>query len=136
MKETLAKSGVAAVTDGEKFEMIVPSDQVKAVNPHAPKAKAQMTGGPGSEGAPDVEMDFLGAPLVQVFDIYASMFGGQFDRAAPRPAAVQPSLWLHSRAKLSRAEGLYALDTLLGWRGIKMVRGADGLVRAVQEPAK
>jgi len=64
------------------------------------------------------------------------VIGGKFDKAAPRLAAVQPFIFIHSQSGLSKEEFLYALDTLLGWQGIKMTKGADGLVRAVQEPRK
>jgi hypothetical protein len=136
LKETLATNGVAAIADGENFEMMVPSDQIKAVKPQPVRPSTRGSERPGQNKPNEGMIDFYGADLVQVFDIYALMIGGQFDRAAPTPAVVQPFIWLHTKRGLSEQDGLYALETLFGWRGIKMVRGTNGLVRAVQEPRK
>jgi hypothetical protein len=136
LKETLATNRVAAIADGEKFEMMVPADQAKLVQAHPPSPNARGTERPGQKKPHEGMIDFYGADLVQVFDIYALMIGGQFDRTAPTPSVEQPFIWLHTKPGLSEQDGLYALDTLFGWRGIKMVRGTNGLVRAVQEPRK
>ena len=135
LKKALAEKGVATVTDGEKFEMVVPSDRVKEANPHAPKTKPEETGASRSEKPPNWSMELDGVDLSQLSVLYAEMIGGKLDKAAPRPTAVQP-FFLHSQSGISNEESLYALDTLLGWQRIKMTKGTDGLVRAVQELRK
>jgi len=134
LKAALATNGVAAIADGDAFEMMVPTDQIKAVRPHPASTKARGPAGAGQNKPNDGLIDFYGADLVQVLDIYALMIGGRLDRTAPTPAVVDPFIWIHTKPGLSEQEGLYALDTLLQWRGIKMVRGTNGLVRAVLEP--
>jgi hypothetical protein len=109
LKEALAKRGVVAVRDGEKFEMIVPSDQVTAVKPRAPKAKPREAGAARPEEPPTGVIDFYGVELVQAFEVYAAMVGGRFDETAPRPAAVQPFiyLWIELRDTNGMAAGSF-----------------------------
>ena len=136
LKETLAKNGVTSIADGERFEMMVPRDEVNAVKPHPPSTNPPGTAKPDQSERNKVVIDFYGTDLVQVFYIYAGLVGGEFDRTAPIPAVVQPFIWMHAKPGLSELDGVYALDTLLGWRGITMVRSTNGLVRAVHEPRK
>ena len=131
LQTALEQRQIASVSDGEKFIMIVPVDQVNAVKPRAPrsdpKVEAEMP--PGS-------IVFHGVMLADVYTIYAAFIQAKLDESGPLPKPVQPFIFLHTRSALSRDEALYALDTIFGWQGIKMVRGQTGTVRPVQEKEK
>ena len=137
LQKALAEKGLTNVSDGENFTMIIPIEHASSVKPHAPKAKPLNNAKPHPEELPPGTIRLNGAPVEQVFEIYADLVGGKFDRASPRPAAIRPSkTYFFARSALSREECVYVLETLFDWRGIKMKRDADGSVKAIQEPKK
>lgn len=126
---------IASVTDGEKFIMIVPADQVSAVKPRAPRSE-QASSPKTAELLPPGSISFKGVMIDMVYPLYAEYIQAKLDRSGSLPTPIQPFIFLHTRSALSRDEVVYALDTIFGWQGIKMVRGQNGSVRPVQEKEK
>lgn len=127
---------IASVTDGEKFIMIVPADQVSAVKPRAPRSESASSPKTAAELLPPDSIIFKGVTIDMVYPLYAEYIQAKLDRSGPLPTPIQPFIFLYTRSALSRDEVVYALDTIFGWQGIKMVRGQNGSVRPVQEKEK
>lgn len=141
LERVLAERNIVTVADGDVFMAVVPKEQASKLKLHAP-ARASRSSATNnvskdksdSRDFPTGAIDFRGADVNQVMDIYSALVGGRFDRGAARPQPVQPFFFLRSRSPLTEEEGVYAFEILLSWQGIKMVRGADGMVRAVPVP--
>jgi hypothetical protein len=136
LQTALGDRQIASVTDGEKFLMVVPADQVSAVKPHASGSEPAPSPKTAAELVPPGMIVFHGVMIEQVYFIYAELIGAKLDRGGPPPTPIEPFIFLYTQSALSRDEVVYALDTIFGWQGIKMVRGQDGSVRPVQEKAK
>jgi hypothetical protein len=138
LEKALVAEGLSIIPDGEKFLMIVPKSKAARVNPHAPGAIASTGSGtniqaaaPGSGGseegliAPGM-IDFRGADLWQVEQIYSSMVGRTFD-AGDSPH-LSGAIFFRTQTRLTKEEALYAIETMLRWNGIKLVpEGKDKL---------
>jgi hypothetical protein len=138
LAKALVAEGLSIIPDGEKFLMIVPKSKAGRVNPHAPRAIASagsatkvQAAAPASGGAEEEVIapgmiDFRGADLWQVEDIYAYMVGRTFDAGgSPR---LSGAISFRTQTRLTKEEAMYAIETLLRWNGIKLVpEGKDKL---------
>jgi hypothetical protein len=130
LENALVAKGITTIPDGEKFVMIVPKSEVSTARPGAAAIKfpgptgSQFTVSP--EDLPAGTIDFRDANLAQVAMIYAEMLGRKLERGQPlRPGAT---IALYTQTMLTKAEALYALETLFRWEGLKMEPvGADGV---------
>ena len=134
LQTALSDIQISSVTDGDKFMLIVPSDQAGGVKPHAPRTEPSPK--TTAELVQPGMIAFHGVPMEQAYFIYADLIGAKLDRGGTRPAPIQPFIFLYTQSVLSQEEAVYAFDTIFGWQGIKMVRGQDGLVRPMQQSAK
>ena len=106
--------GFTIIPDGSKFELIVPTALADGVHPGAaalpaPEPEDNRSGG---------NIDFKNADFDSIRHIYAALSG----REILQNGRVSAVISLHTGNPLSKAETLYALDTLLGWQGIKIVK--------------
>ena len=79
---------------------------------------------------PEGMIDFRGADLNQVLEIYSMLVNRTILRPATLPA---PTIVLKTQGRLTVREGIQALDAVLGLNGITMVNVADKFVKAVGE---
>ena len=127
--------GAGAVTPPGVISPGLPTNQVDRAtvpgNPAAPPApKAGATNGPGDEPIPEGMIDFRGADLNQVLDIYSMLVNRTILRPASLPA---PAVVLKTQGRLTVREGIQALDAVLGLNGITMVNVGEKFVKAVLE---
>jgi len=143
LAQALVEKGLSIIPDGEKFLMVVPQSKATAVKPHAPLAKALPvsenktpaatpgSGGTGQELLPPGMIYFRGADVHQVADIYAMMLRRQFDHSERLPAGGTISF--KTQTLITKEEGIYALETLLRWSGIKLVPVGEDKLKAVRD---
>ena len=129
IQRALNEKGVATIPDGEKFMMIVPREQAASVKPRASEIKP--SGAVESEILPPGVIDFRDTGIPQVLQIYAELCQRKCDYSAPMPPTVVGSIQFHNQTSLNRAEVVYALDTLLGWAGLKMIASGENQMKPV-----
>ncbi len=118
------------MADGDKFVMVIPEAQLSSAHPHAPEPT---TAAP-SELIPAGTINLMGLNSAAVARIYAGLMGRKFDAATS--ARLDGTIVLKTQTPLSKAECLYALDTLFEWQGIKLAPVGDDMIRAVLIPKK
>ena len=109
--------------------MIVPREQAASVKPRVSEIKP--SGAVESEILPPGVIYFPDTDIAQVLEIYAELCQRKCDRSAPMPPTVGRSIQFRNQTSLSRAEAVYALDTLLGWGGLKMVPSGENQMKPV-----
>ena len=130
IEKALSAQGAATILDGDKFVMVVPQGEVSRVNPHS----SQLEAVPAQDLIPAGALNFPAAVLMSVAPIYAELLGRKFDPNTPAP--LNGIIVLKNQTPLSKAECLYALDTLFEWQGVKLVPQGDNLIKAVLIPKK
>lgn len=141
LEQALVAEKLSIIPDGKKFLMIVPNSEAANVNPHAPPAKASadngtksrqatpVLGGAEVEPLPDGAIDMRNADVSQVADICAMMLDRKLDDSERLPAAATISIT--TQTPMTKEEGVYALETLLRWSGIKLVPEGEDKLKAV-----
>ncbi|MCX6922741.1 MAG: hypothetical protein NT154_05935 [Verrucomicrobia bacterium] len=116
--EALLAKDFSIIPDGEKFLMVVPKSEAARAKPHAPLAKALPvsetktpaatpgSGGTGQELLPPGMIDFRGADVHQVADVYAMMLCRQFDHSERLPAGEPISF--KTQTSITKEEGICA----------------------------
>jgi general secretion pathway protein D len=99
--------------------------QTVAISPPPAVAK-----GPGEEPLPEGMIDFRGADLNQVLDIYSMLVNRTLLRPATLPA---PTIILKTQGQLTMKEGIQALEAVLALNGITMVNVGDKFVKVMPE---
>jgi len=99
--------------------------QTNAVPGQPAAAKA-----PGDEPLPQGMIDFRGADLNQVLEIYSLLVNRTLLRPATLPA---PTIVLTTQGQLTMKEGIQALEAVLALNGITMVNVGDKFVKVVAE---
>jgi hypothetical protein len=143
LEKAFVAEDLSIIPDGENFLMIVPKAKAATVKPHAPSAKSATDSGnktqaaaPGSGGTEQEPLvpgliDFRSADVAQVADVYAMMLGRKLDLSERLPAGGTISLT--TQTPLTKEEGVYALETLLHWSGIKLVPVGEDKLKAVRD---
>lgn len=140
LQKAFADKGIVVVRDGEKFVMLGPQSVAQTLIPREPQTNpAETNASSQSAGAqthpqevlPAGTIDFRNADFNQVFDLYGMLIDHQVDRTHPFRGPVQGGFWLHTQTPLSRTEAIYAVSTLINWRGVNVVTQSDGLIIAM-----
>ena len=84
----------------------------------------------GEEPLPEGMIDFRGADLNQVLDIYSMLVNRTLLRPATLPA---PTIILKTQGQLTMKEGISALEAVLALNGITMVNVGDKFVKVMPE---
>jgi hypothetical protein len=136
LEAALAAKQISTLRDGKKFVMVAPTSEIWAIRPKSAEIRASEP--PGSPSTPSPEefaagtIDFRNADLSQVAAIYAELLGRKLERG--QPLRRGGNIILHTQTTLTKAEALYALETLFRWQGLKMEPvGTDG-VKVVPVP--
>jgi hypothetical protein len=73
-------------------------------------------------------INFENADFESIRRIYAALSGREIVRSGPVSAVIS----FHTNNSLSKAEVLYAMDVLLGWQGVKIVKVDSKTSRVVR----
>ena len=92
-------------------------------------AKAAGTNGSGEELMPEGMIDFRGADLNQVLEIYSMLV----NRTLLRPATLPAPIMLKTQGQLTMQEGIQALEAVLALNGMTMVNVGDKFVKVMAE---
>jgi len=120
LEKAFAANGIATIQDGDKFVMVVPDSEAAIVKPRSSEIKSSSQEGAGPELFPPGAMNFSHAELSQMTAIYAGLIGRKLDRSQQPQKPTLP-INLKNHTPLTKAEGIYALETLFSWQGVKVV---------------
>jgi hypothetical protein len=141
LAQALAAKELAIIPDGEQFLMIVPKSKAASVKPHAPPFKPSSDAAAKPQPAPistssedqgplpEGMIDFRGADVIQVADIASMLMGRQLDRNHHLPS--MGAIYIATQSQLSLKQGIYAMETLLLWSGVKLVPIGTNEMKAV-----
>lgn len=126
-RERLEQVGLALIPDGTKFLQVLPVALTNSVRARSdrlvtPSRALPVSALSGTE-IPKGELRLVEAHVALILDLY----GGIVGRTARNRDSVSGAPFnLDSNLALSYPEVLYALDTLLGWNGLRIVLHDDG----------
>jgi len=124
LKRALAARGITTIEDGEKFLLVVPTSEVSIAKPRSPEIRSLASDDNRSESFPGgAFINFPNTELSQVVKFYSDLTGRSLDQAQRLPSNCTVNFT--TQTALSAEECAYALETLLGWHGLKVV-AADG----------
>ena len=104
--------------------------QPAPVQPVASTPRPAGTNAPGEELLEEGMINFRGADLNQVLEIYSMLVNRTVLRQATLPAAP---IVLKTQGQLTKREGIQALDAVLALNGMTMVNVGEKFVKAVAE---
>lgn len=136
IETSAAAQGIALVLDGKKFVLVAPQYAVARLNPQAAKIPPAGPNDPATRIFPTGSINWTAVRLSQALPIYAEILGLKLDSSGLPPLTAGREIVFINRTPLTRAELLYALETLFEWNGVKMVPAGDGFIKAVPVEAK
>ena len=86
---------------------------------------------PGDQPLPEGMIDFRGADITQVLEIYSMLVNRTLLRPTTLPTA---SIVLKTQGQLTVREGIQALEAMLALNGVTMVPTGDKFMKVVAEP--
>jgi RNA polymerase sigma factor (sigma-70 family) len=132
LEKALAEKGIVAIPDGDKFVMVVPHDQLAYALPHSAEIKSSPPRFPGLDGpTPVLPSGQINFPSVQIGDFlnwYAEMAGRKL--IGDKPVHSSGRITFRSQTPLTKAEAIYAFDTLLAWNGLRVIAVDDDSIKA------
>lgn len=149
LERAFAEKEIVTIADGSKFILVVPKSQAATATTHSSQIVSSASNSPASINPTDSPkalalpsnqasdlipaglIDFRGVEVRDVLKMYAELIGSNFDRRQALPPGNNKPVVLCSQTPLTKAELIYALDTLLSWQDIKVVPSSGGLVKAV-----
>jgi hypothetical protein len=138
IESALKKQGLTIVPDGKKFMLVVPPHLAGSAHPKSTEVKSPAAG--NSAGAekliPRGMMDFRGVGAMQVLSIYADLAGREILNREEAGRIACGQIAFLSETEMTKADALYALETLFEWAGFKVVKlGEKGCkVVSVKDP--
>lgn len=124
LERLLGERGIAAIPDGDKFMILVTLEEAAAVTPGSSKLKIPSAS--SSELLPAGVINFPDTDVAQVLRIFAEMIGRKWDQNLP----LSRSIGLRTQTSLTRAEAAYAIETVLGFAGVRIVRVGEDQMKA------
>jgi len=143
LAQALVAEKLSIIPDGDKFLMIVPESETARVRPHAPSVKGSPetetktpaatpdSGAGGQEIIAPGMIDFRGADLWQVADVYSLLVGRKLD-LSERPQ-ISGIISIRTQTRITKEDAIYALETLLHWSGINLVPVGEDKLKAVRD---
>ena len=127
LKDALEKKQIALVPDGDRFLWVMPQAQLSKFTPRAaqlPKTNTMMV--------PSGSIVFEAAHLLSVLTIYADYRGSSLDQNSLLSGPdFRKDVFLIMQTPLTKEECLYAMETVIGWHGIKLVPTEAGQLKTV-----
>ena len=125
LENVLSEKGFAVIPDGTKFEQILPKELAKDANPRSESLTASKDGADIAGGS----INFENVPFEQFRVIYTQLSG----RDILQDMNLQTvTLSLQTRNPLTQSELLYAMDVLLCWQGVKIIKVDDKTSKAIR----
>jgi len=122
LRASLALQGIVVVPVGEKFDAVLPSNEVATFIPPGPKPVAGET----VIALSDIPQFRRGATAQQLVDYYA----GLAERtAAAAPGLSESRILFKAQTPLTKSELRLALETVLMLNGLAIVEGDDKTIR-------
>jgi hypothetical protein len=131
LQKALTNQGFAIIPDGNRFLMILPEQLVSTAKPGSSGIRSASANGAQPELLPAGLIYFRNGDIRQVSVICADLKGRKLDESEPFPAPINGTITIRTQTALTREECTYALDTMLGWAGVKLVPVGDRLVKVV-----
>jgi RNA polymerase sigma factor (sigma-70 family) len=136
MEKALAEKWITSVIDGDKFIMVVHGSQASMAVPHSDEIKTSPSRFPELQGQDEFPgtANLALASIDDVMQIYAGL-----THRKPIPNTQIPAntyISFRSQTSLTKAEMIYAFDTLLGWQNIKVTPVGDDSIQAVVTTTK
>jgi hypothetical protein len=127
IERALGEKEIEVVQDGPHFVRLVPR-RARDFLADAPLRGAELASGKGPEAFAAGMIDFAGADVNQVLEIYGQIRQRTILRPCFLPA---PTIRLKTRGGLTLEEGVYALVTVLALNGIAAVDDGASFVQVV-----
>jgi hypothetical protein len=125
--------GIEALPDGDNLVLLVPTALMKTVAIRSREVVANLSKDRAlhpDEPAPAGAFDFQGAPMTSVLQVYAQLIDCKLTITGPLPDV---GIDFRNETTLTKAEVIYAFDTLFTWSGVALVLGEDKTL--IAEPA-
>lgn len=120
-------NGIGAILDGDKFVLLVPTNLVKSISATANKRTKPAS---SEEILPAGSIYLKSVSLADTLPIYGALIGRK---------PVQSEQWrrgglisFHNQTPLTKADAVYAFDTLLRWQNLKVMFVGDQSFKVVQ----
>jgi hypothetical protein len=121
LEKAFLDKGISTIIDGEKFSLLVPTSIKAAAVPHSSDLDTNSV---------TFGSSLIHNPLNAIVRVYDHLLGRT---RSGNPYLPGPAIYLYTK-QLSKAEMLYACDTLLDWNGFKVVLIGDKMYEIVQAP--
>jgi RNA polymerase sigma factor (sigma-70 family) len=127
VERVLKERGISTVPDGDTFEFVVPTELARSVLKAAGPPPRPATA--NDEVVAKGTINFKNLDLFEVLQIYAELNGRKWPSNDRPPGSL---VFLHSQTPLTKAEVNYAIETLVGWQGLKIVPAGGNSFRSVR----
>jgi mono/diheme cytochrome c family protein len=135
LNRALNARGIAAIEDGDKFLLVVPRTEAKAIRPLSSKNKSFAGGNTHPDLFPGgAIINLPNADLEQVVKLYADLTGHELDHSQPLPLSTG-TVNFTTRTALNKEECLHALDTLLHWQDLEVVPAGNDAFKVERKRA-
>ncbi len=131
IETTVMAMGIAFIPDGEKFVIVAPQSAADKLNPQSVRIPVTGTNDPAARLFPKGSFNWMNASSAQALLIYAELLGKKLNPDGVQMPLPKFEIKFFNQTALTQAEMSYALETLFGWNGVKVVLGGDGFVKAV-----
>jgi len=108
LEKVFLKQGIKAAADGDKFVWLVPTLFEKGVGVHSRQ---------WDMNSPEYGSIYIDAPLTKLIEQYGQILGR---RRMDHESIPKSRVYLRTKM-LTKAEVLYAFDTVLAWNGLQVV---------------
>jgi hypothetical protein len=140
-QNAFTNKGIVLIPDGDKFVIMGPTSAASMLIPRSAQASSAETS-PSAQSTnaeihaqdllPGGVLDFRGADFNQVFNLYAMLIGRNIDRTHRFQVPVHGDFFIHTQTPVSKTEAVYAIGTLINWRGVNVVTQSDGSITALR----
>jgi hypothetical protein len=134
LEKALTKQRIIMIPDGDKFTMVVPESQASAAKPGLSLISSANTASKGdNEIVPAGTIDFREVPLIDAAKIYAKLRGRELDKVeSDFELRAAPPMTITTQNDLTKDECIYALETLFGWHGFRIILTGNDQVQFVK----
>jgi hypothetical protein len=113
IQRALKERGIGTMPLGARFELVAPADKVRYI---MQRAGAPLASEDTDETVQAGVIRLDNVPWREVLGLYADLTGSRWQGNNPPTGNL---VFLHNQTPLTKAEILYAFDTLLSWQGYK-----------------
>jgi hypothetical protein len=124
----IGEKAAALLEDGDCFLQIVPAAMAQTTVLGAKDLKAP------AEIIQSGEINFRGVDNMEAINIYGHLLGRQFKGNENGYGTLGTFPYFVTTCPLSKAQTVYAFETLLRWSGVKIVLNDDNTFSATKEP--